>query len=98
VTDEQGESTESHAGEEPPANNQNPQPSITERLVALGWQWNKQGVLVQPKDFEGCKLSEDRDFIGSRYSVLSRGHTIHRRSGKTPSEEVDSADCDDTEA
>jgi hypothetical protein len=41
------------------------QPSITERLIALGWIWNKEGVLVSPRP--SPRLKEDRDHIGSRY-------------------------------
>jgi hypothetical protein len=50
--------------------------SITERLIALGWIWNKQGVLVNPKG--SPPLSRSSDFIGDRYSYGS-----DRRSGGT---------------
>lgn len=52
------------------------QRSITERLIALGWQWNREGVLVQPDGFKGCKLGEDRTGIGTRYSLISKGSSI----------------------
>lgn len=56
-----------------------PEPGgITARLLALGWQWNSRGVLVQPEGFEGCRLSEFSDSIGSRYSIKSKGETIYR--------------------
>lgn len=40
-------------------------PSITERLQSLGWDW-KGGVLTPPKP--SPKLKETRDYMGSRYS------------------------------
>lgn len=96
MTEPPSENTEQPQGNEPPANNQSPQPSITERLLALGWRWNKQGILVQPEGFEGCKLSEDRDFIGTRYARLSKGEFAYGRGKKKRAEETESTYSDDT--
>jgi hypothetical protein len=49
---------------------------------------------VQPEGFEGCRLSEDNDFIGSRYKVATKGVAIYRSrassgSRKEPGEEME---------
>jgi hypothetical protein len=73
----------------------NPEPGgITARLLALGWRWDSRGVLVQLEGFEGCRLSEDNDFIGSRYKVATKGVAIYRSrassgSRKEPGEEME---------
>lgn len=96
MSEAQGENTQRPEGDEPRAKDQGGQPSITERLLALGWRWNKQGVLVQPEGFKGCKVSVDEDFIGTRYKVKTRGESIYGGWNRPRAKQPESTDADDT--
>jgi hypothetical protein len=43
--------------------------TITEKLLALGWRFNGEGVLVQPPGLKSVPLYRFRDPIGDRYFI-----------------------------
>jgi hypothetical protein len=53
--------------------------TITEKLLALGWRFNGEGVLVQPPGLKRVPLQRLVDGHGKRYRIRRSGQRIYIR-------------------